>query len=1228
MPDPRDELARASRVRELFALAVDVPPGKVETWLAEQAGADPWLIAEVKSLLAADAAATGFLSGGVVVPLSAVEADTAAAATVRSEPQALSPGTMVGPYELQSLLGAGGMGQVYEARHTRLNRQVALKLLSNQRLDPARVRRFEQEARAASALNHPNIVTVYDILDSDAGRCIAMELVRGRTLRDVIDQRPALDLSADLVRQAALALHVAHEAGIVHRDIKPENVMVRDDGYVKVLDFGLARAVPIGAAAGEAPAAPASRHVIGTIRYMSPEQTRGEALTVATDVFSLGIVLYELATGRHPFEGRTVAECLEATREHEPPSPVRLNPAVPAALDALIVEMLHKDPRLRPTADVVARTLAAAPQGRMGEGVPSMARSARRIVGREREQAELLAALDEARGGQGRMICVSGEPGIGKTTLVEAFLDAVEGGAAACRVVRGRCSERLAGTEGYLPWLEALENLIRDASGQPTPVAQVLETLAPAWFARVAPAAADTPHRGGAASADRLKHEMAALLRAISDAPLVVFFDDLHWADTSTVDLLAFVADRLDGLPILFVVTYRPSDLLIGRHAFAQVRRGLEARGRSRELPLDFLTRPDVDRLLALEFPEHQFPHDLGARLHARTEGNPLFLTDLVRYLRDRRVIAQDNRRWVLTESVEALDRDLPATVRSMIEFTIDRLDETDRRLLSAASVQGVEFDSTVVAEVLALTPADVEERLDVLERAHALVRLVEERQFPDRALTSRYRFTHVLYQNALFAALKPSRRVQLALALATALEAHWGEQVAHVANELAILFETAREFARAADYCRTAAINASQVFASREAEALARRGLTVIEMLPLGPDRVSRELSMQLVLGNALIATLGYSAPEVEQAFLRASEICRLMGDTPRLLPVHFGLSAFRIVRGQMREARTIGHEFIAVAERYQDPALLVGHRLVGITSFYLGELGLALEHLGRASALYEPARHRPLTALYGGEPEMDCRSYLGLSQWLTGFPDQALASHETALQIGRDVAHAHSRAHTLSFAGVQWQFRGDWQRVSAIVDEQLTLTAGQGLKMWRIYGRLMHGWVVTRQGDIADGVDEIQSALDDLQALGAQLFQPYFHALLAEALGDLGDPPAGLEVLDRAEAMTSRTEERFWDAELSRLRGELLAMSPNGNVGEIEHHLQRALAIAGSQGARSLALRAAMSLARFFERRGRTAEAYALLSAQYEPFREGLATADLAAARQLLAALSAAPP
>jgi eukaryotic-like serine/threonine-protein kinase len=374
---------RWRQIEQIYDRALERAADEREVFLARACGEDEALRREVEMLIAGHEEAGSFLKS---------PAWEVAAGTPATGPAETLVGRSIDRYQILSLLGTGGMGEVYLAHDTRLGREIALKLLPARfTADADRVRHFEQEVRAASALNHPNIVAVYDTGVTEAGRFVVMELVAGRTLRALARERLSLESLVELGRQVAQALAVAHAAGIVHRDIKPDNIMVRDDGYAKVLDFGIARLFPAGVAhlADQTSLHTRPGTLLGTPQYMSPEQARGEAVSSATDIFSLGIVFYELATGEHPFKADSQIGVLHGIISDPPLSPGRVNPRIPAALEALILQMLEKEPHLRPAAAKVEAALAESQWRPVdGETGPAMVSAAHITPDRENDRRE------------------------------------------------------------------------------------------------------------------------------------------------------------------------------------------------------------------------------------------------------------------------------------------------------------------------------------------------------------------------------------------------------------------------------------------------------------------------------------------------------------------------------------------------------------------------------------------------------------------------------------------------------------------------------------------------------------------------------------------------------------------------------------------------------------------------------------------------------------------------
>jgi serine/threonine protein kinase/predicted ATPase len=1141
----------------------------------------------------------------------------------------------VAGYEIQNLLGQGGMGIVYKARQVSLDRPVALKFLPEAcARDPVWLERFRLEARTASALNHPHICTIYDTGDSSGWPYLSMELVDGQTLEALVGQPRPVEELARLLGQAARALSAAHAAGVVHRDLKPANIMVREDGIVKVLDFGLARQLPGSAQRHSLPSGkntdPGTR--VGTLLYMSPEQARAEQVDTATDIFSLGLMLYEFATGQHPFHADSEISVLHAIVSHTPLAPSRLNPEVPAALDTLIQRMLAKDPRLRPTAVEVEAALdqlsAKIPQapGRQRADIERPP-----TVGRQQESAALRTGFEQAAAGHGSLLCVTGEPGLGKTTLVESFLDELLTGNQPCNIARGRCSERLAGTEAYLPFLEALDSLLHGEIG--TSAAQLMKLLAPTWYIQLAPLAADDPGLARVlaeardVSQERRKRELGVFLHEMSrQCPLVVFLDDIHWADPSSVDLLAYLGNRCSQWSLLVVLTIRPSELLRSQHPFAQVKLELQGRSACREIALPFLSRDDFDGYLDLAFAGHRFPEELAATLHARTEGNPLFMVDLLRYLRDSGVIVQDQGHWVLARGVPDLRRELPESVRGMIQRKLDQLSTADRHLLMAASVQGPEFDSAVVAALLDCDAADVEERLDVLQRVHVVVRLIREQTFPDRTLTLRYGFVHVLYQNALYAALQPTRKATWCAAAARTLMSHYGEKSSGQAAELAMLFEAARDPERATDFYLTAAQNAARIFAHHEAVALALRGLALLESLPDTRERARRELPFQATLAIQLQVVQGYASPQAGRSYARARALCEELQDDPQLFLVLWGLWMFHEVRSDLDKSLELARRLFDVGQKCDDPARELQARMaLMVTSLSLGQPAATREHSERGVAIYDPKQHSSHKHLYGQDPKAASLAFGAIALWLLGYPDQARERSRAAVALGAELGHPTSRALALYFDTTVSQYCRDVAAVQASAEATTAIATEHGLSLWLANGLVMRGWALAELGDYASGIAMLRQGLTDWVATGAETHRTYFLGLLAEALAKGGQIEECLDVIGEALVMMQGTGTVFHGAELHRLQGEFLLQQSPSDVAhrDAEGCFQRALAIAREQQAKSLELRAATSLSRLYQKLSRCSEARPVLADCYNWFTEGFDTPDLQEARALLDAL-----
>jgi predicted ATPase len=1139
--------------------------------------------------------------------------------------------TTIQHYRLEEMIGRGGMGEVFRAVDTRLQRPVAIKLMRDTNGERGlAVHRFIREARAASALNHPNIVVVHDIGETPDGRhYIVQEYVDGRTLREQMTDAVPLPSLLEIARQVARALAAAHAAGIVHRDIKPENIMVRGDGYAKVLDFGLARAPEAGTSSTVTHAATQTMPglLVGTMAYMSPEQARGDVAAAPADVFALGVTLYEMAAGHRPFAAPTLPAVLAAILMEEPVPLARVNPSIPAGLESLVHRMLAKDPEWRPSAAEVEEELTsiAGDRARPAAAEAGATAAERRTVGREAERLQLRRAYEQVRDdGRGRMVTVSGEPGIGKTTLVEDFLLELVGRPERPIVLRGRCSERLAGAEAYLPVLEALDHLLHRSSW--SSVRGLMKSVAPTWYVQVAHVAisqesiARVREDAPAVSQERMKRELGTLLQEASRMrPFVLVLDDLHWADISTIDMLNYLAGRFDQMRLLVLGTYRPADMTLAQHPFLAIRGDLRAHGALEEIPLGFLGRRDVERYLTVTFPQHRFPPSLAELIHAKTDGSPLFMADVVRYLRDSGSLVEVDGVWVLARPASDAFEEVPASIRSMIARKIERLDELDRKLLLAASVQGHEFDSAIVSEALEMDPADVEERLDALEHVHVFVRRLKEHEFPDLTLSLQYRFVHGLYQHALYGTLQPTRRATLSGRVARALVAHHGNEHAGIAGRLAALFESAREFGPSAQYFLEGARHAVGLFAFREALSLAERGLGVLRGMPDGPERKQHELGLQMVRGLALRMMEGWANPGLEPVFARARELCHQLGDPPELFPVLWAITLFHAIRGDLRQYRERADDLMAEAERSGNEAFLMGaHHLLGVCLEFEGNILESSRVLDRGRELHDPGQHRVYTAMYGLDPGMIARAMSSRPLWILGYPDRAEERARETLELAR----SQRQPMTLVFALLVTQgvhlVRGEAAEALEIGDEVVALCREYGLPQEREWSRSFQGAALAALGRLDEGIGQLTDSLAVQQAIGAGLVRSAFLAVLADLLRFAGRVEEGLRVVDEGFAYAERVGEGGYLAELHRARAELLRLA--GDAEAAAAGFSAAIEYARSQQARSFELRAATGNAQFLIAAGRHTEARATLEPVYRWFTEGLGTADLAAARATL--------
>jgi predicted ATPase len=896
----------------------------------------------------------------------------------------------------------------------------------------------------------------------------------------------------------------------------------------------------------------------------------------------------------------------------------------------------------------------AGPHARVGTGAsgdPVGSPAPPTLVGRDPDLARLHERLGRALNGQRQLVFVTGEPGIGKTALVEAFVAAVLAGAP-LRIGRGQCVEQYGAGEAYLPILEALGRLGRDAPGDQ--IVRVLRQHAPTWLVQLPALVAEhdmdaVQRRAQGATRERMLRELVEGLDALTvESPLLLILEDLHWSDSATIDLLAMLARRREASRLLVLGTYRPADVAVADHPLKAMKRELELHGQCEEIALEFLSVDAVAEYLSRRFGGRQWPADFVRVLHRRTDGNPLFLVNAVDDLLAGGQLREVDGEWGLAVPVKDLTMNAPETLWQIVEKQIERLTPDERAMLAIASVAGAEF-SAAVATADGIDGPEAERRCEALARRGQFLQATGVAEWPDGTVASRYAFIHALYQHVLYARVPVGHRVSLHARTGERLERAYGPRAGEIASELAMHFAQGRDFERGALYRREAAEHALRQYGYREAAEHATQGLALLEALPDSQEHRQQELTLQVMLGSALTALKGHTVPEVEQAYARARELSERVDDTPRLFPVMPGLGWFYLVRGPSDAAHAVATRLSTMAETTGDPAILVAaHNATGLVAFYRGEFEAALDHTERGIARYDPTTHRPARspALPGNiDPGVSCTRQAAWTLWVLGYPARAAARMREALALAHSIGHPFSLAHAQAFAAAFHVSRREPEAVQAQADAAVALSIEHGFGAVLKGGRYHQGWVRAEQGE-EDGLGPMREWAAICQDTRTAILIPPYLAWLAEAYAKLGHPAEGLALVRDALAAATDSGYPFWTAELHRLKGALTlqAGSVEGSGKSRTHHgasvrttprvtapgsaaeenaescFLEALALARRQRAKLFELRAATSVSRLWGRQGRARDAQALLSEVYGWFVEGFDTADLTEAKALL--------
>jgi TOMM system kinase/cyclase fusion protein len=844
------------------------------------------------------------------------------------------------------------------------------------------------------------------------------------------------------------------------------------------------------------------------------------------------------------------------------------------------------------------------------------------LVGRDSELGWLRQRWEQATAGAGQVVLLSGEPGIGKSRLVQELKEKVS--ADGTTRIEFRCSPYHQNTALY-PITEHLQRLLQfQAADTPqTKLAKLTQLLSQYRFPQaetlpllaallsLPPPAGVPPLSFSTQKQKQLTLEalVAWLLEEAERAVVYCAWEDLHWADPSTLEILTLFLDQAPTTRVLALLTFRTEFIPTWGN-----------RSHLSQMTLSRLGRPHVETMVDKVTRGKALPVEVVQQIVAKTDGVPLFVEELTKTVVESGLLQDEGDRYVGAHGGAPIPPlAIPATLQDSLMARLDRLAPVKETAQLGATI-GREFSYELLQAVSLLDEATLQ---------HGLKQLVEAELVYQRGLLpqARYIFRHALIQDTAYQSLLKSKRQQLHQQIAQVLTERFPETKEAQPELLAHHYTEAGLVAQAIPYWQRAGERAAQRSANVEATAHLTTALELLKPLPDTPERAQQELSLQLILGISLMALKGYAAPEVAQTYSRARELCQQVGETSQLLPVLTGLGAFYFVRAELQTAFDLWEQSFTLAQKLQDSAPSVAaHMVLGAVLFHFGEFLSAQQYSDQGTALYNRDQHRAYASSYvGHDPGVMSLCYAALALWNLGYAEQALQRIHRALVLAHDLSHPHSLAVALTFAAWLHQFRQEIQATQERAEAVITLCTDQDFPYWSAFGTILQGWALAEQRLGVKGIAQMSRGLIALEATGTELDRSYFLALLAETHGKVGQAEEGLRVLTEALAAVDRTRERYYEAELYRLKGELMLQAqiqgPASNVAEeAETCFLKAIEVAHHQQAKSLELRAVMSLSRLWQQQGKKDEARQMLAEIYHWFTEGFDTKDLQEAKALL--------
>jgi class 3 adenylate cyclase/predicted ATPase len=823
------------------------------------------------------------------------------------------------------------------------------------------------------------------------------------------------------------------------------------------------------------------------------------------------------------------------------------------------------------------------------------------MLGRDQELALVLERWQQAVAGEGQGVLLVGEAGIGKSRLVQAVLDSVSREETV--VLRYQCSPHHTGTalwpfvqqltfamgvtltDSCSEKLDKLEGLLRlgnENTSESVPLVAALLSLN--LDERFTPLSL-TAHQQRARTLVVLVNQLIGLARK---EPVLMVVEDTHWIDPTTLDLLGQVLDQIPNAPVLILITSRPDHQpALGGHPNVT------------RLTLNRLGRKPTEAIIAHLLGEKDLPAEVISEIVARTDGMPLFVEELTKAVLDT-----------------GLETAVPVSLSASLMARLDRVPGV-KDVATVASCIGREFDYRLLEMIISLPGSELTAALDRLTAAE----LVFRRGTPPEAV---FTFKHALVRDAAHESLLKKSRQELHGRIARTLEERFPETISQQPEVLALHCAEAGQDDKAVFYWQLAGQRALERCAMAEAVVLLTRGLQALKSFPQGAERQRQELALQFALGRAFLAAKGFAAPETGRAYARARDLCGEVGEVPEYFPILYGQSVFYFQRGELTKALEVAQDLLRGGKTRGDiSAQVTGRRMIGSALCQLGRFVDSRDEFEAALSLYDPIRDRSSGTVYAIDSRVMSLCWLAHLYAILGNPEQAFAREAAVPGLVEALKHPNTTAVSHAWNCIFRQLIGDVDGATQVANAAITVSTDHGFPLYRAAGLVIRGWAVARAGHPTEGLEEVRQGLTAYSATGAEMWAPYFSGLLAETLGGAGHASEGKEVLNQALTKAKQIQGLWIEAELYRVRGDLLLALSDGKQVEAEASYRLALSTAVEQNAALWELRAATSLARLRIHMGETCEAQSLLGSAVGRFSECGQCSDLTAARQLLTAL-----